>query len=418
MSGLRGNCHPSGETSVRLRVSITDMPTPTPASPSRKARLLAIALGWTLAFSAANQAAACTVFVLTDASRTLFFNNEDWSDPESRIWFVPAGEGHMGCAYVGFVNGWAQGGVNTQGVAFDWVAGSEARWTPASTMKPVRGNPSERMLETCPSVDDAIVFYQTHREPDFARAKILVADRTGASAIIGAKDGELTVERSTRSRGFGFGQKALGAALAKAPAATVADGSIILRACRQEGEFATKYSNAYDLRSGEIHLFPVPGSSDKVRLNLADELDKGPHHYCLPQIREQLCGPLLPLPPNLQRFFLDGVKPLADQEPEVARKIQEVICDAVRGTMDASDYNPTFWRGLASEQKSIQSELKKLGDLVSVTLVGREDNENLKGYRYLVDFSAARVLQRYDFDRQGKVVSIRSEAIELKAKGD
>ncbi len=394
------------------------MSTPPSARPSCKARLLSVTLGLALAVSPSNPAAACTVFVLTDASRTLFFNNEDWSDPESRIWFLPAGEGHMGCAYVGFANGWAQGGVNTEGVAFDWVAGSEARWTPASTMKPVRGNPSERMLESCRSVDDAILFYQTHREAEFARATIFVADRTGASAIIGAKDGALTVERSTRSRGFGFGAKKLATALAKSPSATVADGSSILRACLQDGEFATQYSNAYDLRSGEIHLFPDPRSTDKVRLNLEEELKKGPHHYFLPRIREQMGGPLLRLPPNMQRFFLDGFKPLADQEPEVALQVKKVIGDAMRGAMVVADYDRVFWKGLASEQKSIQSDLKKLGDLVSLTLVGREDNESAKGYRYLVDFSAARVLQRYDFDRQGKVVSIRSEAVELKAQGD
>ncbi len=394
------------------------MSTPPSARPSSKARLRAIALGLALAVSAADQAAACTVFVLTDASRTLFFNNEDWSDPESRIWFVPAGEGHMGCAYVGFANGWAQGGVNLEGVAFDWVAGSEARWTPASTLIPVRGNPSERMLESCRSVDDAILFYQTHREPDFARAKILVADRTGASAIIGAKDGALTVERSTRSRGFGFGEKALGKALAKAPAATVADGSSILRACRQDGAFATKYSNAYDLRCGEIHLFPDTGSTGQVRLDLEEELRKGPHQYSLPRIREQMGGTLLPLPPNMQRFFLDGFKPLTDQEPEVALQVKKIIGDAARCAMDIVDYEPVFWKGVASEQKSIQSDLKKLGDLVSLTLVGRVDGENSKGYRYLIDFSAACVLQRYDFDRQGKVVSIGSEAVELKTRGD
>jgi hypothetical protein len=46
------------------------------------------------------------------------------------------------------------------------------------------------------------------------------------------------------------------------------------------------------------------------------------------------------------------------------------------------------------------------------------EGENSKGYRYLIDFSAACVLQRYDFDRQGKVASIRTEAVELKAQGD
>ncbi len=56
----------------------------------------------------------CTIFVLTDGARTLFFNNEDWSNPKTQMWFVPAGEGYFGCAYVGFDDCWAQGGVNTE----------------------------------------------------------------------------------------------------------------------------------------------------------------------------------------------------------------------------------------------------------------------------------------------------------------
>ncbi|HWN95453.1 MAG TPA: hypothetical protein VNT99_10505, partial [Methylomirabilota bacterium] len=48
---------------------------------------------------------ACTIFVLTDAERALFFNNEDWFNPATRLWFVPAGKDHLGCAYLGFDNG-------------------------------------------------------------------------------------------------------------------------------------------------------------------------------------------------------------------------------------------------------------------------------------------------------------------------
>ena len=43
-------------------------------------------------------AEACTIFVLTDAQRALFCNNEDWVNPKTRIWFVPARQGHYGCA--------------------------------------------------------------------------------------------------------------------------------------------------------------------------------------------------------------------------------------------------------------------------------------------------------------------------------
>ena len=39
---------------------------------------------------------ACTIFVLTDTNQALFCNNEDWSNPKARIWFVPAGTKHYG----------------------------------------------------------------------------------------------------------------------------------------------------------------------------------------------------------------------------------------------------------------------------------------------------------------------------------
>jgi len=37
---------------------------------------------------------------LVDIHQALFCNNEDWSDPKTRIWFLPAGEGYFGAVYV------------------------------------------------------------------------------------------------------------------------------------------------------------------------------------------------------------------------------------------------------------------------------------------------------------------------------
>src|SRR5258708_1189451 len=73
---------------------------------------------------------ACTIFALTDADHALFWNNEDWSDPKTRIWFVPGNDKHYGGVYVGFDNDFAQGGLNTEGLAFDWVAGYSETWKP------------------------------------------------------------------------------------------------------------------------------------------------------------------------------------------------------------------------------------------------------------------------------------------------
>src|SRR5262245_40096686 len=73
---------------------------------------------------------ACTIFILTDTNRTFFCNNEDWSDPKTRIWFLPAWEKHYGAVFVGFDNDYPQGGMNTEGLAFDWVAGYSETWAP------------------------------------------------------------------------------------------------------------------------------------------------------------------------------------------------------------------------------------------------------------------------------------------------
>ena len=243
---------------------------------------------------------ACTIFVLTDTNRALFFNNEDWSNPKSRIWFVPPGNGYYGCAYVGFDDGAPQGGVNTEGLAWDVVAGFREGLTANPSLPPVRGHPCQRILETCITVDEAINFCRT-RQVGFGKVRVLIADRTGASVIMGAKEGKLLVERANQCRGFGYGAQTLDRMLAKSSEATVANGTKILRATLQQGEYATKYSNVFDLRTGDIFLYPFPDHDDQVKLNLAMELKKGGHYYDMPQIREQLTEAPRPLLINMKR---------------------------------------------------------------------------------------------------------------------
>ena len=375
---------------------------------------LALALGCLV--SLFGPARACTIFVLTDATRSLFFNNEDWSNPASRIWFVPAGQGYLGCAYVGFDNGWAQGGVNTAGLAFDWVTGFTADWKPKPALKTVRGNPSQRMLETCSTVTDAIAFYHRYWEPDFARSRILIADRTGASVIISANAGLLQVDRSNQCRGFGWGHEVLEQRLANPPEPTVSNGLAILRAALQPGEFATKYSSVYDLKSGDLYLAPVPTQPELVKLNLTTELQRGPHYYELPRIQEQLSQPPLPLPPNMRRFYLDELKPLPEQEPAITQRLRTVVLDVLNGSMRDTDYTPEMWQKVGPSEKQLQAEMKPLGKFLGMTLVDRTIDGTQRSYFYLMDFQNARVLQRYILDEQNKVALIHSEFFEAKLK--
>jgi hypothetical protein len=332
----------------------------------------------------------------------------------TRIWFVPAGDGHYGCAYVGFDDGRAQGGLNTKGLAFDWVAGYMEKWNPDRGMKGVRGNPSERMLETSATVEDAIAFFQTHREPEFSRARVLVADSTGASAIIGAKDGKLHVERANQSRGFGYCDPKLQKMLTKPPEPTVANGAAILRACLQKGETATKYSNVFDLKSHDIFLFQYAERDDSVKLNLNAELAKGAHYYDIPQIRQQLTQAPVPLLNNMKRLFLDEFKPISDQEPKVTEHFRTIIQDAMNGIMHPDDYTPELWKRLSPAQKDIQADLKREGDLVSLTLVDRTTEGSKRTYRYIMEFKNARALERFVLGEDNRIAMIQSDGSERK----
>jgi hypothetical protein len=352
---------------------------------------------------------ARTIFVLTDTNRALFCNNEDWSNPKTRIWFVPAGAKHYGAVYVGFDNGWAQGGLNTEGLAFDWVAGYKEVWNPDPSVPGVWRN--EQVLETCATVEEAIAFYRGHREPSFTYARILLADRTGASVIIGAKDGKLQVETSNQCRGFGYGAQTLEKMLARSPEPTVASGADILRACLQKGQYATKYFNVFDLKSRDIFLFPSTDRDDEVKFNLAAELKKGGHYYDMPQIHEQLSGGLRPLRANMEHHLLEKYQPIPDKEPKVTAHVRAMLQDVLDGTVHADDFTAEAWKDESSKQKETQATVKALGRFISITLVDRSEEGGKRSYRYRMAFERTTVLQQFVFDEQNKLASSQTEDI-------
>lgn len=357
---------------------------------------------------------ACTIFVLTDSHKTLFFNNEDYSNPATRIWFLPEGKDYYGSAYVGYDDNWAQGGVNTKGLAFDWVAGFKEDYKPAGNMIEVKGNPSERMLESCATVEEAIAFFRKYAEPGFSYAKILVADKTGASVIIGAKNGKIQFDKSNSSRGFGYGMNSLNKMLSPGTKPTLGNGLPILESCLQQGNFATKYSNVFDLITGEIILISSFKENENIKVNLIDELAKGGHYYDLPQIETQLKLPLLPLLPTMHRFLSDVYKPIPDSDPAITKKIREILEGATKGIFSSDDFSPEFWKQFSPNIKDAQQQLNSLGKLQSLTLVENINSNAERNFLYALEFENASILQRYVFNKENKLVMIKSEGGEIK----
>lgn len=56
---------------------------------------------------------SCSMFKITENGKAIVGNNEDWVSLNSKIWFEPADKNHYGAAYLGFIDDFPQGPMNT-----------------------------------------------------------------------------------------------------------------------------------------------------------------------------------------------------------------------------------------------------------------------------------------------------------------
>lgn len=302
------------------------------------------------------------------------------------------------------------------GLAFDWVAGTKVEYVPDSTLLKVRGNnPSNRMLESCATVEEAIAFYQKYREPGFSYASIMIADKTGASVIIGVRGGKLFFDKSTKSRGFGYGEKALGEHLAKSRAASLHDGLPLLQACKQvKGQYPTQYSSIYNLRSGDIYLLSSKNGGKEVKLDLEGELAKGGHYYDIPALTQGLTGVPLPLSRGMNRFLADGYPAIPDSEPTTTKRFRTLFESHYTGNVKAEEFCPELWKQVAPNLKKIEEEFKKQGKIQSFTLVERKEVDQQRHYLYLVEYEYVTILHRFVLNDQNQLALGKGELWEWK----
>jgi len=205
--------------------------------------------------------------------------------------------------------------------------------------------------------------------------------------------------------------------LATMPEPTVGNGAGILRACLQDGKHGTKYSNIFDLKSGDIHLFQPLEQSDGVKLDLAAELKKGEHYYDIPQTSQQMTQAPMPLLNNMKRLFMDQFEPIPDAESGLAKRIRAILQEILDGGARAEDYTAEFWEEIKQDRVQAITELKSLGKVGSLTLVDRKAEGDKHSHRYLVEFKdvmAVEVQLRFVLDQKNRVVLVEMEGVQYK----
>jgi len=239
---------------------------------------------------AAGPALSCTVFLVARDGRVLAGNNEDWTDPDTKIWFVvEEGETRYGRVYFGFGNWFPQGGMNEKGLFFDGLAlGGKQDAKPESRRK-FAGNLIDEAMRTCATVDEVVALFEKW---DFGagNAQLMFGDATGDSVVaerttFHRKEGDFQVStnfrlsRQTPEESGCHRYAAAARTLSESEEATLDVARDALRASQQR---ITVYSNVYDLATGDVYLWLNHDFEKVVRFNLLEELEKGSRKHELP----------------------------------------------------------------------------------------------------------------------------------------
>jgi choloylglycine hydrolase len=215
------------------------------------------------------------------------------------MWFVPASEQSHGRVLFGW-DSFPQGGVNDQGLYIGWAVTPYAG-KPSPSKQHLPGSDTDNILARCATVEEAIAYWEKYSYA-LNPAHCMLADRTGASVVCEWIKGKLTLIRKSGPRqlitNFLLTNPALGNPCTPAAAdnypcprftaiskfwqkVEAPTEQNCVDALKLAANPETIYSEVYDLTHGEVYVYYRHNLEQSLRVNLAEELRKGPHQVFL-----------------------------------------------------------------------------------------------------------------------------------------
>lgn len=249
---------------------------------------------------------SCTIFTVTMGDSVLFGNNEDYRLWGIYAWFMPSQDVFTpqgtrttyGAVFFGFdengdsADGWPQGGMNDQGLSFDGNGLSHYALNPHHERDSPYAHYLAEILWECATIDEVIDWYLSHRIGSEMNYQIHFADASGDAVVVSAGlDEELAFTRigtesclvstninvADTSRDvydcyrYSTAMNML-TAISSEDELTVEACRDVLNAVHQGGEYATKYSNVFDLVNRQIYLWYDRNFNQVAIMDLDDEL--------------------------------------------------------------------------------------------------------------------------------------------------
>lgn len=250
-------------------------------------------------------ACACTAFMMSDGEKVLVGNNEDSKIPYTRVWFIPAENGRFGRVYFGYDNWSPQGGMNDQGLFFDYFSVKKLEIKQSREKPRFPGPPTDTLMAKCATVENVLEMLSKYYFEWNPKIQMFVVDKKGDSAII---EGETVVrnrdayqvvtnfrlskipedQRPCRWPAWSCSRyKKAEKMLLDSGTPTVVHFRDILKATHRSSYNVigkTQYSNIYDLTNKLVYVYYFHDFDQEIIFDLSQELKKGRHYFDLPPL--------------------------------------------------------------------------------------------------------------------------------------
>ena len=252
-------------------------------------------LGFLLASPAVTT--ACSMFKVTQGSRTMVGNNEDAWATYCHLNFVAADDEGFGYAYLTNDSPFPQGGINEMGLVFDCL------YTHYQAPKPLtehrlRIDPNTLLhltMQHCSTVDEVAILMNKHDRGTLVTGIYFFVDQNGdyllveSDTMLRGNDALFAVTNFRPSNPapgkfhLDRYEKAMRILNERGDTSVAFCTSLIdtLSQCNGELGDGTLFSSLYDLEQGLIHLYFYHDFEHRVTLNLATELSLDDHAYLI-----------------------------------------------------------------------------------------------------------------------------------------
>ncbi len=244
---------------------------------------------------------ACSLIKITVHGKTIVGNNEDFGNPDTRIWFESGNGRGFGVVYVGYNNLFPEGGVNEAGLMFDAFGVNNKPLRDTAGKLPIfELDLKRRIMSECSTVGQVKEIVEKYNRHFWSHAVWVFVDKSGDYLVVDGDSiaaghdpcfvhtnfrqseirnpGEITCPRYL---------KAMSLLKSRCEASTDYCTTLMDSVHQQ----TTLYTTVYDLNAGTIDLYNFHNYSKVIRLNIKEELAKGNRVLRIPNLFPDVVNP-------------------------------------------------------------------------------------------------------------------------------